>query len=199
LWNFETSVCNEQAKGMKMSHREFTFEQIAESFTYEPETGQLWRRLADGMREVRVAGERWSSKGDRDVLEATRITFHGYKITSTHIIFMLMKRRWPLPKHVIDQRNGDVFDCRWGNLREVTHSQSMMNTESTGRWVGDDDLERGVCQESSKYRVRIRVNGVKRHFGTFATKAEANAVARKAYAEHHGEYGFEASRGEIKG
>ena len=178
-----------------MSHREFTFEQISETFSYEPETGELFRRLPNGkMQQLRVDKEAWSVTKNRDEHVAARTKFRGYGTQSTHIMFMLMERRWPLPRHVIDHKNGDVFDCRWSNLREATYSQSNMNKESRGRWVGDDDLERGVYQRGNTYRVRIKANGVLKNFGTYSTKAEANAVARKAYAELHGEFGFEASR-----
>jgi hypothetical protein len=60
---------------------------------------------------------------------------------STHLMWMLMKRRWPREGYVIDYRNGEVCDCRWSNLREANHFQSSANSESVGwgRWVSDDE------------------------------------------------------------
>jgi HNH endonuclease len=101
-----------------MSYRKFTYEDIAETFTYDPETGELWRRLASGqvsqLDMVRESGDQ------AERLNANNIWFRAYRIPVTYICFMLMTRRWPMPGFVIDHRNGNVADCRWSNLREGT-------------------------------------------------------------------------------
>jgi hypothetical protein len=114
-------------------HRElFGHEDIARTFSYEPENGKLFRRLPDGtIRQMRVAIERPDSRSD----VAITIDFRGYRIRSTHIIFMLVEKRWPRERHVMDHRDGDVFNCRWSNLREATRSQNNMNREASGRWA----------------------------------------------------------------
>jgi hypothetical protein len=37
-----------------MSYRKFTFEQIAATFTYEPDTGELFRRLREGANRIKL-------------------------------------------------------------------------------------------------------------------------------------------------
>jgi hypothetical protein len=175
------------------NHRKFTYEQIAATFVYDPEEGQLSRRLIRGrVRELTMARE------DRDGFTApAQVGFRGYLITCTHIAFMLMRHRWPSPDHVIDRRDGNQLNGRWVNLREATPSQSMMNREDLGRRQDDSEgLERGVRRVGNRYEVRQSVEGKLVRLGTFATKEEANAVARKARAELRGEWGIEASRGE---
>jgi hypothetical protein len=175
-----------------MSYRKFTFEQISARFIYESSTGKLYRRLRSGrVREIVLVKE------DEDIFKASRVGFSGYFITCTDLIWMLMKKRWPKPGYVIDHRNGDVSDCRWSNLRELTPRQSSWNTDTSAlRWVGiKDGLERGVrLNDRGRYRVSISVNGELRNFGTFDTKEEANEVARKVISEVQGEFSFAASR-----
>jgi hypothetical protein len=124
-------------KEQQMSYRDFTYEQIAATFEYDPETGEFWRKLPYGtLRRLRVVRE------DRDWrCRANGIIFRGYSIMSTHLMWMLMKRRWLREGYVIDYRNGEVCDCRWSNLREANHFQSSANSESVGwgRWVSDDE------------------------------------------------------------
>jgi hypothetical protein len=172
-----------------MSHGEFKFEQIAKTFIYEPTTGKLFRRLQNGsVRELRIAvdREKW---GQGTV--ASQIGFGGYRIQVTHIMFMLMTKRWPKPGYVMNHRNGDVFDCRWVNLRELTPQQSRWNRQG---WAGGDGLGRGVTLVGRKYRVAFTINGARKYFGSYGTKQEANEVARKVIKEVQGEYSFAASR-----
>jgi hypothetical protein len=172
-----------------MTHRTFTFEQIAETFVYEPDSGRLSRWLRNGeLREVSPTCEL------EERFMPSLIWFRGYKIAITHISFMLMEHRWPLPGYYIDHKNGDVFDNRWTNLRELTPTQSQWNTQKRGRWVGGDDLERGVHWNGRRYQVQFRVNGAPIYLGVFVDKETANAVARKAIQEIQGEYSAAASR-----
>jgi hypothetical protein len=100
----------------------FGYEEIAKVFEYNPETGELFRHWPDGkLRRLKVVKKELP---DRRTDEATQVGFRGYLIISTHIMFMLMERRWPKPNHVIDHRDGDVVNNRWSNLREATPIQT---------------------------------------------------------------------------
>jgi hypothetical protein len=176
-------------KERQMSYRRFTFEQISARFIYEPSTGRLVRRLRNGsVRELTVAVDR--EKWDQGTA-ANNIGFGGYRIQVTHIMFMLVTKRWPKPGYVMDHRNGDVFDCRWVNLRELTPQQSRWSRQG---WAGGDGLERGVSLDRGKYRVGFTINGARKYFGSYGTKEEANSVASKVIREVQGEYGYAASR-----
>lgn len=99
-----------------MSYRELTFEQITEMFIYDPVSGEFWRRLSQSGKFRRVV----VARDENDRLRVCGIGFRGHMIQSTHIIWMLVERRWPLPGHVIDHRDGDPFNCEWSNLKEAT-------------------------------------------------------------------------------
>jgi hypothetical protein len=55
------------------------------------------------------------------------ITYRLQAIIVTHIMFMLIMKRWPKEDYHIDHRDGDISNCEWSNLREVTPSQRNYN------------------------------------------------------------------------
>jgi HNH endonuclease len=176
-------------------HRQFNYEQVAAAFLYLPDTGQLFRREANGgLRPLRLVKEK--KAGD----EVAAASFRGNAITVTHIAFMLIRRRWPLAGMVINHRDGKISNNRWQNLREGPQRHNAMNVQEPGR-PGQDDSEglaRGVYRNHNRYKVGLSIKGRMVHFGNFATAAEANAVARAKRTELHGEWLYEASRGEPK-
>ena len=106
-----------------MSHRDFTYEQIAEASEYDPGEGLLWRRRLNGvLTEVSLV-----YKSNARGLKTAAAQLLGQLITVTHIMFMLMERRWPTPGKVMDHRDGRRDNCKWSNLRELTQRQSNMN------------------------------------------------------------------------
>jgi hypothetical protein len=91
-----------------------------------------------------------------------------------------MMERWPKPGYQIDHHDGDVFNCRWDNLREAAPAQ---NKASPDRWnTVNGGLEKEVYWREGKdrYQVLIRAHGGFQSFGYYQDKEEANAVARKA-------------------
>jgi hypothetical protein len=168
------------------TYRELSFERISRRFIYEPLSGQLIRRFSNGkIRELTVARERI---GEGRCVVAD-VVFRGCLIKATHIIFMLMTERWPKPDCQIDHCDGDVFNCRWDNLRETAAAQSKA---SPGRQINaDEGLEKGVYWREGKYQVLIRANGGFQSFGYYQHKEEANAVAREAIKD---EFSYAASR-----
>jgi hypothetical protein len=165
------------------THRQFTYDQIAKVFEYDPAEGKLYR---NGHREVtltRYNGNYWA---------ANRVEFWRHKITVTHVIWMLQTQRWPTEGMFIDHIDGDVFNCRWLNLREATPTESSRNTD---RAVAEDGLERGVTRKGNSYQVQLSDNGYLVYHGCYATADEANAVALRERLKLHGEFAFELSRG----
>jgi hypothetical protein len=98
-----------------VTHRRFTFEQIDLRFSYDGEAGKLFRHHHSGRVGEMILAREW--KGRIDVGQAN---FGGYSIFVTHIMFMLKTKRWPEPGLLIDYRDGDMWNCKWDNLREST-------------------------------------------------------------------------------
>ena len=159
------------------TYRELFFERISARFIYEPLSGQLIRRFSNGkIRELMIARERI---GEGRFVVAD-VAFSGYLIKVTHIIFMLMTERWPKPGCQIDHLDGDVFNCRWDNLREAVPAQ---NKASPCRWNNTSEgLEKRVYwrEGKGKYQVLIRADGGFKSLGYYRDKEEANTVAREA-------------------
>lgn len=84
-----------------------------------------------------------------------------------------MTDEWP--KREINHINGNRFDTRWDNLREITPSQKRAIAPTRNK-LG----VRGVwLKDNGKYVARINVNAKKIYLGSFETLEEASA----AYAE----------------
>jgi hypothetical protein len=134
-----------------------------------------------------------TSKGDWEANQV-RLLYHMPMVT--HVIWMLQTGRWPTEGKWIDHINGDVLDCRWLNLREVTPLESKRNTSTPPRLPGTEDgLDRGVSRQGNRYRVVLGDNYQRLHFGSYATAVEANAIALRERLRLHGEFAFELSRG----
>ena len=87
----------------------------------------------------------------------------------------------------VDHINRDRADNRWSNLRLATRSQNMANvvlkaTNSSG-------VSGVVWVEGRKiWRAQLRVNGIKKNLGRFATQEEAAAAVQSAAQEQWGEF-----------
>ena len=77
------------------------------------------------------------------------------------------------PKQYVDHANGDPLDNRRSNIRLATASQNAANQIRRQRSATG---YRGVYQVYHRYHARLKINGYKRHLGTFATP-EAAAMA----------------------
>lgn len=165
-----------------MTHRQFTFEQISTTFSYNAEEGKLWRRLVSGkLRECNLVCE----VEGRSWLRAAQIGFKGYLIISSHIIFMLKTKRWPYEGMVIDHRDGYPGNARWNNLREATALQNNANRLSNGRWADNEEgLEMCVRPKGVMYHVRVGQTFI----GSYALKSDANKAAIEARGRIFGEF-----------
>ena len=170
-----------------MDHREYTFQDIAEAFEYEPEEGLLWRKEPDGsLREVSLVHE-----CNKERFRTAAPEFRGERIQATHIIWMLMKRRWPEPGMVMDHKDRNRRNCRWSNLRELTVGQSNMNRRRWGN--SEEGLERGVRRQGNRYAVQISIHGTTKRFASYINKHDANALARSIRESLYSEWRPEAN------
>lgn len=69
----------------------------------------------------------------------------------------------------IDHKNRNRSDNRIENLRDVSHSDNILNSNF---YTGETG-ERGISINGSGYRVRIQINGVRKTLGTFKTLSDA--------------------------
>ena len=92
----------------------------------------------------------------------------------------------------IDHINHNLFDNRKCNLREVTHSQNIMNSSKRS------DNTSGVtgvswCKSKNKWIAYIAMNGKQKYLGAFEKKEEAIKVRKSAEEEYFGKYSYDNS------
>ena len=86
-----------------------------------------------------------------------------------------------------DHRNHDTLDYQEHNLRNVTHSQNMMNTGVRS----DNQLgEKDVWLSRNRYRVTVTKDGARVFDKSFPTLEEAIAARDAAIKKHHGEFAY---------
>lgn len=148
-------------------------------FTYNPDTGELTRRIRAGKC---AAGCLVGHPNDKGHL---RVSI-DYKYYYVHRICWLLYYGEDAPS-LIDHINGDGEDNRIENLRLANYSENMANMKITSR---NTSGVKGVSWHTSRgmWRANIKVSGKHIHIGYFSDIVEAE-VAMKAYRENiHGEF-----------
>lgn len=87
----------------------------------------------------------------------------------------------------VDHINGDVSDCRRGNLRACTRHENLRNQK---RRVDNRSGFKGVGlhKQTGKYRARVRAAGLVLNLGLFSSASEAADAAIDARNELHTEF-----------
>lgn len=105
------------------------------------------------------------------------------------VIFLMVEGRWPT--ELIDHRDLDRANNRWGNLREATHAQDKANRPATAK----NKLGlKGVnwSAKDRRYVAYIRINGRSTHLGHFRDPKAAAAAYAGAARAVHGEFAHRA-------
>lgn len=179
---------------------------LAECVIYDPATGAfVWRErpvehFPDGKPTPERRAAMWNGKyaGKPAFTSACprgylRGAVRGMNVYAHRAAFACVNGRWP--EGEIDHVNRDKSDNRIENLREVSHRENRLNTESCDLAAAaraDADRARqhrkrrfavpGVRRQGScTWSVRIRRFGAERHVGTFGCFGQA--VRARNHAE----------------
>ena len=100
----------------------------------------------------------------------------------SRLIYCWMTGEWPT--RMIDHKNRDRKDNRWGNLRLATNGQNRANSISAGITTGTKGvwLRKRYKTGKPRYVSQITINGKCCHLGHFDT-LEAASVAYRVAAE----------------
>jgi hypothetical protein len=87
----------------------------------------------------------------------------------------------------VDHIDGDPANCSRLNLRACTRNQNLRNQK---RRVDNTSGHKGVGFHglTKKFRARVRIGGVAKHLGLFATAETAAVAAMSARDAAHGEF-----------
>jgi hypothetical protein len=150
---------------------------LRELFHYDEDSGLLRWKVDDGKRRIGEIAGTPSPRGYRGIrLFGTRTYVH-------RVIWALKTGEWP-PQD-IDHIDGNPANNRWANLRSASRQQNLANR---GRRSDNQAGRKGVGKSLSRWRARIRTDGVEVHLGSFATREEAHAAYTKAARSLWGEF-----------
>jgi hypothetical protein len=156
-------------------------ELLQEYLHYDPETGfAYWKKSpARNTKPWTMAG---TKKKDYWIIR------FGNKDYQAHRIFWFLYYRQDPIDSQIDHKDGDKFNNKICNLREVTNAQNQMNLQKAR--ANNKTGVLGVCwdKKAQRYKAYITVEKKKRHIGNFLTLEEAAVARQHAVAIHFGEF-----------
>lgn len=164
--------------------RNITYSRLIEVMDYDPQSGLMKWRVANGRRAV-IGAEVGTlmEKGYRRVV----VDKEFYMVH--HLIWLYMTQEWP--QNQIDHINGRRDDNRFCNLREASGSQNAWNSKkpatNTSGYKGVS-YRKDRSKTARPWMAYIRVNGRKMHLGFYRTAEEAHAAYCAAAIKHYGEF-----------
>lgn len=156
-----------------------THAQLLSLLHYDPETG-VWRKRSNKPQSE------WRQVGHIGGRNYTVITVFRVAYLSHRLAWFYVYGKWP--EHEIDHINHDTYDNRMCNLREATSHQNMCNATATRKQA----LPRGVVRTSKSrtFTAQIKIDGRKKHLGTFETADDASEFYELAAEMIHGEFAY---------
>ena len=136
--------------------------------------------LIDDQDLSRIAGYRWRLSANGYVVASAKVA-GVWRLIYLHRLLLGTK-----PGYQGDHINHNKLDNRRQNLRLVTPQQNLRNR---GRFRRSQSGLTGVSQHGKRFQAYVRVNGRKKHLGTYDT-AEQAALVRDAYTRHIDEEHF---------
>ena len=144
-----------------------TAERLRELFNYNPSTG-IFTRLVSTNRGAKAGDVVGHTKSGRYV----KVKIDGANYRIHRLAWLFVHGAWPTDH--IDHINGNSFDNRIENLRDVGRDLNMQNQRKAR---SDNKLGvLGVVRSFGGFRAEIKVCGKKRSLGTFQTPDQAHAA-----------------------
>ena len=161
---------------METPHSILTQDEVRRLFTYNPETGDVVRRVSAGRRFA--VGTVLKSMNDEGYIR-TRINLREYKIH--RLIWLYVHGVWPSGD--IDHINGIKSDNRLANLRDVPRSLNQLNRHSPSRRSTSGFLGVSLDRQTGRWMAQVGFQGKMRRIGSFETPEEASDAYRSAKRE----------------
>ncbi len=147
------------------------------AFAYDPASGELrWREQPRGGRK---AGDIAGCLTGRYFI----VGIDGDLLLAHRIIWVMQTGSWPSGD--VDHRDGDGYNNRWANLRDVPHQINNQNERKARE--GNRSCLLGVSRHrNGRYRATIVFSGKQKHLGYFdsaETAHEAYLAAKRLMHE----------------
>lgn len=157
-----------------------TQQRLKSQISYCPETGIFtWIVAKKGVSKGKECGRISKQHGYKD------IHIDGKFYRAHQLAFLYMNGVFANSE--IDHINRNRSDNRWDNLRVCTKSQNAANV---GLKKSNTTGAKGVVwdKDRNKWRVQIRINGVKKNLGRFDNFEDAVKVSENALKKQFGEF-----------
>lgn len=151
---------------MGTSRKPLIAERLREVLHYDPVTGVFTRLIG---RSNAPAGSVAGSRGDRYL----RIMIDGVQFNAHRLAWLYMTGAFSAA--LIDHRDGDGFNNRWGNLREATPTQNMFNAR-IGRHNRSGRKGVSWCGWKRMWCAQIMIGGSPKKLGYFLDLDKAAAA-----------------------
>jgi hypothetical protein len=153
-----------------------TAEYLRQAFDYNPETGQLIRKIARCKTDLGpVMG---SAHGKGYLL----VSVLGRPYLYHRLVWLHVHGEWP--KYQLDHIDGNKKNNRIENLRDVDGCINQQNMRTARKHNSTGIL--GVTPNGVGFRARITHNGTVIHLGTFESPELASAAYAEAKRRLHG-------------
>lgn len=159
--------------------------QLSKGFTTVVDREDADLRLLKWRARVGVAGDVYAARNFRHYAENGALKWHTDLM---HCVILERSLGFKIPSdRVVDHiDNNSLNNCR-ANLRLATRSENMQNRKrNTNSTTGFKGVTFNKAHK--KWQAQIRVNGVLKHLGSFASPELAYEAYCEAARELHGEF-----------
>ncbi|WP_186276154.1 HNH endonuclease [Burkholderia gladioli] len=153
-----------------------THEYLVEHVHYDAETGVFTR-----IKTNRTPALLGPVKGNPMGAGYLALSIGNRQYYMHRLAWFYVHGKWPA--RAIDHINGDRTDNRLANLRDVSQAENMQNVRRPKAYSSTGLL--GVAKCRDKFRAEIRINGRKKHLGTFDTAESAHLAYMDAKRIFH--------------
>ena len=157
--------------------KQLTQERLREVISYDPETGEMYRKKCFFKK---MANKPAGNVGSRGYLQ---LSVEGNTYPLHRIAWMYMYGK--LPDGQIDHIDGNRQNNKISNLRDITQSENLQNLRSAKRSNKVGMLGVSFHAPMGKWKARIKTNGVQTHLGYFNSPEEAHKAYLAAKRDVH--------------
>lgn len=153
-----------------------TSERLKELLEYCPNSGEFtWKNSRGSVKAGAIAGSKNS-------LGYIQIQVDGVNQFGHRLAWLYQNGSFPIGS--IDHINGDVWDNRICNLRDVNHKTNLQNRRKAPCNNYSSGLL-GVSRSGNRWRAYITVDGRQMHLGCFSKADDAHDAHVKAKRKLH--------------
>lgn len=163
-----------------------TYDRARELFEYDPETGNLLRKVRYGRPCTPPKPMRTLDK--RGYFQ---VNIKGEVLKVHRVVWLLAYGSFP--NGYLDHINGDKTDNRLSNLRVVSHRENIRNSKArSNSTTGLKGVRRTA--NPNRWRAGVKVADRHIHLGYFDTPEEAHLAYCKAASKYFGEHFCDGKR-----